>query len=73
MLTAECRSDTFTGAYAAEYVRQKKRSSESFSFDIEAAVIRACKAGAICVGAIGSQTSMPWADEIESFMPVDVK
>ncbi|PPJ53892.1 hypothetical protein CBER1_04622 [Cercospora berteroae] len=57
--------DAFTGAYATDYVRQKKLNQ---SFDIERAVRRACAAGALVVGATGSQTAMPWAEDIAKLM-----
>ncbi|KAK4500157.1 hypothetical protein PRZ48_008343 [Zasmidium cellare] len=56
--------DAFTGAYATEYVRQKELWGY---FDIEKAVVRGCKAGALVVNAIGSQTSMPWSEDIDGF------
>ncbi|KAI3559007.1 hypothetical protein CABS03_11254 [Colletotrichum abscissum] len=57
--------DTFTGAYAADYVRQI--SSASGEWDIESAVVRANKAAAISVGRMGAQGHIPWADEIDQF------
>lgn len=46
-------SDTFTGAYAADYVRQI--SSPSVDWDIQSAVVRANKAAAISIGRMGAQ------------------
>lgn len=57
-------SDTFTGAYASEYVRQKKLQE---LWDIEKAVIRACKASALTICTLGAQEGIPWADEVDSF------
>ncbi|KAI9708025.1 MAG: hypothetical protein M1820_004229 [Bogoriella megaspora] len=55
--------DTFTGAYASEYLRQK----EAKEWDIERAVIRANKAAAITITKMGAQHGIPWADEVDSF------
>ncbi|KXH32691.1 hypothetical protein CNYM01_08699 [Colletotrichum nymphaeae SA-01] len=57
--------DTFTGAYAADYVRQI--SSPSGQWDIVSAVVRVNKAAAIFVGRMGAQGHIPWADEIDQF------
>lgn len=57
-------SDAFTGAYATEYVRQMRLQGR---FDIRKAVVQGCKAGALVVNAVGSQTSMPWSEDIEAF------
>ncbi|KAK0381148.1 hypothetical protein CLIM01_01505 [Colletotrichum limetticola] len=57
--------DTFTGAYAADYVRQI--SSPSGQWDIESAVVRANQAAAIAIGSPGAQGYIPWADEIDQF------
>ena len=54
--------DTFTGAYATEYVRQKITQD---TWDIEKAVIRACKASAVTICTLGAQDGIPWADEID--------
>jgi sugar/nucleoside kinase (ribokinase family) len=58
-------SDTFTGAYAAEYVRQQRCEK---GWDIKSAVRRACAAGALTVMQAGAQDGIPWADEIDAFM-----
>ena len=59
------RSDTFTGAYAAEYVRQQKATG---TWDIKKAVDRACAAGALTVTEAGAQDGIPWADQIDKFV-----
>ena len=53
--------DTFTGAYASEYLRQKTEGR----WDIESAVLRANQASAFIVGHPGCQEGIPWADEID--------
>ncbi|KAF4781106.1 putative ribokinase protein [Colletotrichum scovillei] len=58
-------SNTFTGAYAADYVRQI--SSPSGEWDIESAVVRANQAAAISIGSAGAQGHIPWANEIDLF------
>lgn len=58
-------SDTFTGVYAAEYVRQAKEQEE---WDIEKAIKRACAAGALTVTKAGAQAGIPWAEEIDGFI-----
>ncbi|KAJ9611448.1 putative ribokinase [Cladophialophora chaetospira] len=55
--------DTFTGAYATEYLRQKRQGR----WDIRAAVIYACKAAALTITKIGAQEGIPWMDEIQDF------
>lgn len=55
--------DTFTGAYASEYLRQKVEKR----WDIKSAIIRSNKAAAITIQRVGSQDGIPWADEIENF------
>lgn len=62
MLTAAV-SDTFTGAYASEYLRQKTAGN----WDIKSAIIHANKAAAITIGKLGAQEGIPWADEIDQF------
>lgn len=62
MLTAAA-SDTFTGAYASEYLRQKTAGK----WDIKSAIIHANKAAALTIGKLGAQEGIPWADEIEQF------
>lgn len=62
MLTAAA-SDTFTGAYASEYLRQKTAGN----WDIKSAVIHANKAAALTIGKLGAQQGIPWADEIDQF------
>jgi len=62
MLTVTIR-DTFTGAYASDYLRQKAKGT----WDIESAVIRANKAAAITIQTVGAQDGIPWADEIDNF------
>ncbi|KXH38478.1 hypothetical protein CSIM01_05603 [Colletotrichum simmondsii] len=61
----QVESDTFTGAYAADYVRQI--SSPSGEWDIESAVVRANQAAAISIGSAGAQGHIPWANEIDLF------
>lgn len=56
--------DTFTGAYATDYLRQKQGGRE---WDIKAAVERACNAAALVVTRIGAQDGIPWMDEIDHF------
>lgn len=55
--------DTFTGAYASEYLRQK----EAGQWDIKRAVNRANKAAALKITRLGAQQGIPWADEIDRF------
>lgn len=55
--------DTFTGAYASEYLRQKTAGK----WDIKSAIIRANKAAALTIGKLGAQEGIPWADEIDHF------
>ncbi|KAI9662757.1 MAG: hypothetical protein M1829_006152 [Trizodia sp. TS-e1964] len=55
--------DTFTGAYASDYLRQKAKGI----WDIKSAVIRANKAAAITIQTVGAQDGIPWADEIDNF------
>ncbi|KAF2228920.1 ribokinase, partial [Viridothelium virens] len=55
--------DTFTGAYASEYIRQK----EAGQWHIKRAVIRANKAAALMITKLGAQQGIPWADEIDYF------
>ncbi|KAK0289120.1 hypothetical protein LTS00_009338 [Friedmanniomyces endolithicus] len=54
--------DSFIGAYAVDYVRQKHRGEK---FDIVQAITFASKAAARTIEAIGAQESLPWADEME--------
>jgi hypothetical protein len=56
-------SDTFTGAYASEYLRQKAAGN----WDIKSAIVRANKASALTIGKLGAQEGIPWADEIDQF------
>jgi ribokinase len=56
-------SDTFTGAYASDYLRRKGAGR----WDIRRAVIRASKAAALTITRMGAQTGIPWADEIDRF------
>ncbi|EXJ67126.1 uncharacterized protein A1O5_09773 [Cladophialophora psammophila CBS 110553] len=55
--------DTFTGAYATDYLRQKQRGQ----WDIREAVVRACKAAALTITRIGAQEGIPWMDAIDDF------
>ncbi|OAP58888.1 ribokinase [Fonsecaea erecta] len=55
--------DTFTGAYATDYLRQKQMGQ----WDIRQAVTHACKAAALTITRIGAQAGIPWMDEIDSF------
>ncbi|KAF2115016.1 Ribokinase-like protein [Lophiotrema nucula] len=55
--------DTFTGAYASEYLRQK----ETGQWDIRKAVVRANKAAALTITHLGAQQGIPWANEIDRF------
>ncbi|KAF7542009.1 hypothetical protein G7054_g135 [Neopestalotiopsis clavispora] len=57
------REDTFTGAYASEYLRQK----EEGRWDIRSAVMRANRAAAITIQRFGAQNGIPWADKIDDF------
>lgn len=54
-------SDSFLGAYAMEFVRQKRKGL----WNIEKALDFASKAAAHTIEHLGSQTALPWADEIE--------
>jgi hypothetical protein len=56
-------SDTFNGAYASNYVRQKARGT----WDIKSAVVRANKAAALTITKFGAQEGIPWSDEIDQF------
>lgn len=56
----EC-SDTFVGAYAAEYLKQKLEDE----WNIEAAVRYGCKASARFIEHIGYLEPIPWADEVD--------
>lgn len=58
--------DTFIGAYASEYVRQKRMGTGE-DWDIEKALARASKAAALTVATLGAQEGIPWADEIDNF------
>lgn len=64
-LSLTIRSDTFVGAYAAEYVRQQKIEN---AWDIEKAVVRACAAGGLAVTEAGGQAGIPFANQIEDLM-----
>ena len=55
--------DTFTGAYASDYLRQKAEGK----WDIRSAVDRANKAAALTIQSVGAQHGIPWADDIDSF------
>ncbi|OHE98390.1 hypothetical protein CORC01_06386 [Colletotrichum orchidophilum] len=55
--------DTFTGAYASDYLGQKARGV----WDIRSAVIRGNKAAALTIQSVGAQAGIPWADEIDRF------
>ncbi|KAH0835214.1 ribokinase [Fonsecaea monophora] len=55
--------DTFTGAYATDYLRQKQMGQ----WDIREAVVRACKAAALTITHLGAQEGIPWMDEIDNF------
>ncbi|KAJ8127296.1 hypothetical protein O1611_g6339 [Lasiodiplodia mahajangana] len=55
--------DTFTGAYAAAYLRQKAKGQ----WDIKSAVVRSNKAAAMMIQAMGAQTGIPWGDELDGF------
>lgn len=54
-------SDSFLGAYVVEFVRQKRKGK----WNIETAIEFASKAAAYTIEQSGSQTALPWADEIE--------
>jgi hypothetical protein len=54
--------DTFTGAYASEYLRQKTDRK----WDIRSAIVRANKAVAITTQSLGARQGIPWADEIDA-------
>ncbi|KAK7959815.1 ribokinase protein [Apiospora aurea] len=55
--------DTFTGAYASDYLRQKATGN----WDIRKAVVRANKAAATTIQTVGAQDGISWADEIDHF------
>ena len=58
-------SDTFIGAYAVEFVKQKRGHQEAGGvWDIKKAVEFACKASARTIESYGPQESIPWADEV---------
>lgn len=54
-------SDSFLGAYVVEFVRQKRKGE----WNIKKAIAFASKAAACTIEQLGSQTALPWADEIE--------
>ena len=54
-------SDSFLGAYVVDFVRQKRKGE----WNIEKAIAFASKAAAHTIEQLGSQTALPWADEIE--------
>ncbi|KAK6331730.1 hypothetical protein TWF718_002273 [Orbilia javanica] len=54
--------DTFVGAYAVGYVRNKQAQGK---WNIAKAVKRACKASAMTIQHFGAQESIPWSDEID--------
>lgn len=56
------RRDTFTGAYASEYVQQKSVGN----WDIRSAVIMAKKAAAIMTHRVVAQNGIPWVYEIDN-------
>lgn len=56
--------DTFTGAYASDYIRQKAKGG---GWNIRSAIIRSNKAAAITIQRVGGQGGIPWADEIDDF------
>ena len=56
-----CSRDTFTGAYAADVVRQKQYGKD---WDIKHAVELGCRAAAWTIKEIGAQESVPWLDEV---------
>ncbi|KAL9123642.1 MAG: hypothetical protein Q9217_006943 [Psora testacea] len=53
--------DSFLGAYVVEFVRQKRKEE----WNIEKAIDFTIKAAARTIEQLGSQTALPWADEIE--------
>lgn len=56
-----CHSDTFTGAYAVQFVRQKHIGL----WDIRKAVEYGCKASSRTIQSVGAQESIPWSDDLE--------
>lgn len=54
--------DTFVGAYAADYMAQKRKGK----WDIEAAVLYGCKASARVIEHLGCLHPIPWADEVDA-------
>jgi ribokinase len=66
LITADSKSDshpsdTFTGAYAANYLRQKAAGH----WDIRGAILQANKAAALTVSKVGAQEGIPWLDEMD--------
>jgi len=55
--------DTFTGAYATEYLKQKGTDK----WDIKSTILRANKACAMTILKVGCQDGIPWSDEIDQF------
>lgn len=53
------------GTYAVEYVRQKRRGD----WDIRYAVDRACRVSAHVIQAVGCQSALPWANELDEPPP----
>jgi hypothetical protein len=58
----DSHSDSFIGAYAVQYVKQKQQLG---TFDVRKAISYAHKAAARTIGCLGAQESLPWMDEIE--------
>jgi len=55
--------DTFTGAYATEYLKRKAAGT----WNIHEAILRANKACALTIQRVGCQDGIPWSDEVDAF------
>lgn len=62
MLTNSIR-DTFTGAYASDYLRQKAKGE----WDIKSAVVRSNKAAAMAIQSLSAQDGIPWSNELDDY------
>jgi ribokinase len=62
VVETDTNSDSFIGAYAVQYVKQKQQLG---TFDIRKAIAYAHKAAARTIECLGAQESLPWMNEIE--------
>jgi ribokinase len=59
--------DTFVGAYAVLWVKEKQCGK----WDLRSAVEYACKASARTIQKVGCQESIPWASDLSSVVSPD--